>query len=136
MSIELMISEHPDVGDGYNRTLGDAVRLMSECAAICNSCADACLAEAMDMRQCIRTCLDCADVCIATAMIGMRRTGSNRQLIRAQLAVCIKACEICADECVQHDHAHCQRCAEMCRSCAEACRAALLVLDAEVHAET
>lgn len=134
MSIELMISEHPDVGAGYNPTLGVAVRKAVDCAAICNSCADACLAEPMDMTQCIRVCMDCADVCTTTARTAMRRSGYNRQLIRVQLAVCIAACEICAEECARHAHAHCQRCAEMCRECALACREALEVLDAEVHA--
>jgi hypothetical protein len=135
MSIELMISEHPQVGMGYNPSLGAAVRFAVDCAALCNSCADACIAEAMDMDQCIRTCLDCSDVCAATARVAMRRTGSNRQLIRAQLAVCIKACEICAEECARHPHPHCMRCARMCRECVQACHAALVVLDAEVHAE-
>lgn len=135
MSIEQMIAEHPDVGAGYNPTLGLAVRLTGECAAICTSCSDACSAEAMFLRQCIRTCSDCADVCAATARVAMRRTGSNRQLIRAQLAVCVKACDICSEECASHGHPHCLRCAAMCRECAAVCRDALEVLDAEVHAE-
>jgi Domain of Unknown Function (DUF326) len=135
MSIELMISEHPDVGADYNPTLGMAVRVMGDCAAICNSCADACTAEEMDMRQCIRTCIDCSDLCFASLRIAMRRTGSNRDLIRAQLAVCIKACEICAEECAKHHHPHCMRCATMCRECAQACRDALEDLVDEVHAE-
>ena len=53
MSIEKMIQEHPDVaasGD-HNETLGLAVRHAMYCAAICNSCADACSAEEMDMRR-------------------------------------------------------------------------------------
>jgi hypothetical protein len=40
---------------------------------MCTSCADACSAEQMDMRQCIRSCLDCADVCDATAKVAVRR---------------------------------------------------------------
>jgi len=102
MSIEKMIAEHPDVGLAYNESLGLAVRRALLCAAICNSCADACSAEAMDMRQCIRTCSDCSDVCEATHRIATRRTGSNRQLIRAMLATCIAACEICEAECLKH----------------------------------
>lgn len=133
MSIEKMISEHPQVGSSYNPTLGLAVKHAMYCSAICNSCADACLAEAMDMDQCIRTCLDCSDVCLATARIAMRRTGSNRDLIRSQLLVCIEACDICETECARHDHAHCVRCAQMCRECGEDCRAALADLDKEVH---
>lgn len=135
MSIELMISEHPRVGAGYNATLGHAIRKAIDCAAICNSCADACLAEDMDMTQCIRDCLDCADICAATARIAMRRTGTNRLLIRSQLAVCIEACDICAEECARHKMAHCARCAQMCKECSQACRTAIEDLDAEIGTE-
>lgn len=135
MSIEAMISEHPQVGAGYNETLGRAVKSVIDCAAICNSCADACVAEPMDMSQCIRTCMDCADICTMTARVAMRRTGSNRHVIRTLLAVCIEACEFCATECARHEHAHCRRCARMCEECAAACRAALADLNREVHAE-
>ena len=133
MSIEKMISEHPEVGVGYNPSLGQAVKHAMYCSTICNSCADACLAEPMDMNQCVRACLDCSDVCAATARIATRRTGSNRELIRAQLAVCIKACELCEAECAGHDNPHCRRCARMCRECADDCRTALADLDKEMH---
>jgi hypothetical protein len=136
MSIQKMISEHPDVvASGHvNEPLGQAVKHAMYCSAICNSCADACLAEDMDMSQCIRLCLDCSDVCEATYRIAMRRTGGNRELIRAQLATCIKACELCEAECAKHDHDHCRRCAQMCRECAEDCRAALETLNEEAQA--
>ena len=135
MSIEKMISEHPAVGTDYNEALGLAVKHAMYCAAICNSCADACSAEAMDMRRCIRLCMDCADVCTATYRVATRRTDHNRQLIRALLATCIEACEICAEECERHDNPHCRRCATMCRECAEDCRSALVTVNEEVHAE-
>jgi hypothetical protein len=135
MSIEAMISEHPEVGADFNPSLALAVRHAMLCSAICNSCADACLAEAMDMNQCIRLCLDCSDVCQATARVATRRTGEDRQLIRTLLAACIEACKTCALECERHDHAHCRRCATMCRKCERDCAAALSVLNAEVHAE-
>jgi hypothetical protein len=139
MSIEAMISEHPQVGGDDNKSLGLAVRRAMLCSAICNSCADACIAEmkgasAMDMSQCIRLCLDCSDVCHATARVAMRRTGHDRQLIRTLLAVCIEACERCGEECARHDNPHCRRCAQMCRECADDCRAALENLNREVNA--
>lgn len=135
MSIENMIQEHPDVAasESHNGTLGLAVRHAMHCAAICNSCADACSAEAMDMRRCIRLCMDCADVCTATYRVASRRTNHNRQLIRTMLAVCIEACDICRVECEQHDNPHCRRCAAMCRECADDCRRALIALNEEVH---
>lgn len=135
MSIEKMISEHPDVGTSgaYNEALGKAVKHAMYCAAICNSCADACLAEKMDMRQCVRTCLDCADICAATSRVATRRTGSNVAVIRSLLETCIEACAVCEAECARHDHDHCRRCAQMCRECAEDCRAAVASLDSEVR---
>ena len=136
MSIEAMISEHPQVGEHYNATLGRAVKQAVDCSAICNSCADACLAEPMDMDQCIRTCLDCSDVCALMARAGMRRTGHDRNLIRSILAVCIEACSTCAAECERHDNPHCRRCAQMCRECEDSCREALKVLNEEVHFST
>lgn len=135
MSIEKMISEHPDVRGAYNVSLGLAVKDAMDCAAICNSCADACSAEAMDLRRCIRLCMDCADVCTATYRLASRRTDENRQLIRTMLAACIEACETCAEECERHEHAHCRRCAVMCRECARDCRIALTALNEEVHAD-
>ena len=135
MSIEKMISEHPQVGSDYNEALGLAVKHAMYCAAICNSCADACSAEAMDMRQCIRVCMDCSDVCEATYRVASRRTGKDRALIRNLLATCIHACEICEAECVKYDMDHCRRCEKMCRECAEDCRAALVTLNEEVHEE-
>ena len=75
MSIRKMISLHPDVQGHVNQPLGDAVHHMMYCAKMCRSCADACGAEGMDMRQCVRVCLDCADVCDAACNLGLRRTG-------------------------------------------------------------
>lgn len=125
MSLEKMISLHPDVGDGVNQDLATAARHAMLCSLFCTSCADACLAESADMHQCIRTCADCADVCGATARLAVRRTGQNIEMLRTQLEGCIRACELCAAECARHDHEHCRLCAQMCRECADDCRKAL-----------
>lgn len=125
MSIAEMIAMHPDVKGSLNEPLSTAVRHAMFCAAICTSCADACSAEKMDMRQCIRTCMDCADICDMIFKVAARRTGSNELLLQEALQLCVTACDICAEECARHEHDHCQRCAEMCRECARDCRAAL-----------
>ena len=125
MSLDAMIRAHPDVGDDFSPELAHAARHTMLCSLMCTSCADACLAEEMDMTQCIRTCLDCADVCAATARLAVRRAGQDVEMLRAQIEACIRACEICAEECAQHEHEHCRLCAEMCRECADDCRAAL-----------
>ena len=76
-----------------------------------------------DLRDCIRTDLDCADVCAATAALLSRRTGSNLEVVKAQLTACRTACAACADDCEQHAemHEHCKHCARACRRCEKAC---------------
>ena len=126
MSIKEMIAEHPDVAGHENDILGDAVRHAMYCAAICNSCADACMAEknAAERAQCIRLCNDCSDICTMTYRVASRRTGSNEAIIRSALQLCAEACDACAEMCEMHDDAHCKRCAKMCRECAQDCRKA------------
>lgn len=135
MSLEAMIADHPQANPDYDFNLNRAVRQTMECAAVCNSCADACLAEPIDMRDCIRLNLDCADVCLAASRIATRRTGHDRQLIRAILAVCIEACQRCASECARYDTAGCRRCAELCLDCADDCLTALAGLNTEIRAQ-
>lgn len=125
MSLSKMIGLHPDVQGEVNEALVTAARHAMLCSLFCTSCADACVAEAMEMRDCIRTCLDCADVCTAAARLAVRRSSQDIAMLRAQLGTCLRACELCAAECERHDHEHCRLCAVMCRECAEDCRAAL-----------
>lgn len=125
MSIQKMIALHPDVAGDVNEPLATAARHAMFCALMCTSCADACYAEDMDMRQCIRSCLDCADICGATAKLAVRRTAQNVEVLRATIETCARTCELCAAECERHEHAHCRLCAEMCRECAADCRLAL-----------
>jgi hypothetical protein len=125
MSLHKMISLHPDVGENFNEALAAAARHAMFCTEMCTSCADACVAEEMDMAQCIRSCLDCADVCAATGRLAIRRTAQNVETLRLMLETCTRICELCAEECARHEHEHCQLCAEMCRECAADCRKAI-----------
>lgn len=81
MSVHKMISLHPGV-ETLNEALATAARRAMFCAVMCNSCADACSAETMEMRQCIRSCLDCADVCDATAWPCGARAATSRCYVR------------------------------------------------------
>jgi len=128
MSIRKMIALHPDAQGHVNQPLGDAVHHAMYCAKMCLSCADACAAEPMDLKQCIRVCSDCADVCEATARLGARRTGSNDEVLKETLELCARVCDWCAIECDKHDHEHCRLCAQICRECAEDCRKAALTI--------
>ncbi len=125
MSIKEMLKEHPQIGSDYNEQLGEAVEHAMYCAAICNSCADACSAEEMEMRRCIRLCSDCSDICEATYRVASRRTAGNVAVIKSMLETCIIACRVCAEECAKHDNPHCKRCEKMCRECMEDCEKAL-----------
>ena len=127
MSLEKMIATHPHADHRFD-PLAIAARHAGLCALFCTSCADACLAEDMDMRQCIRMCLDTADICTATSRIATRLTAYDATLRRRMLEVCIEACTLCAEECGRHDHEHCRLCGTMCRECADNCRAALASL--------
>ena len=126
MSIRKMIALHPGAQGHVNQPLGDAVHHAMYAAKMCLSCADADMAEDMDMTQCMRLCLDCADVCEATARLGLRRTGSNDFVLKEMLEFCARTCDACAAECDSHDHGHCKLCAQICRECADDCRAAAL----------
>jgi hypothetical protein len=128
MSIRKMIALHPAAQGHVNQPLGDAVHHAMYCAKMCLSCADACAAEPMDMKQCIRVCSDCADVCEATARLGARRTGTNDEVLKETLELCARVCDWCAIECDKHDHEHCRLCAQICRECAEDCRKAALTV--------
>jgi hypothetical protein len=125
MSLSKMIGLHPDVAGDVNEALVTAARHAMLCSLFCTSCADACLAEDMDMRSCIRTCSDCADICAASARLAVRRSSQDIAMLRAQIETCIQACDLCAAECDRHHHDHCKLCATMCRECAADCRKAL-----------
>jgi uncharacterized protein DUF326 len=124
MSIRKMISLHPILRGHVNQPLSDAVHHSMYCAKMCLSCADACAAENMDMRECMRMCFDCADICDATANLSLRHTGSDHQILIETLELCSRMCDACAAECERHEHEHCKLCAQMCRECAEDCRKA------------
>jgi hypothetical protein len=124
MSIEKMIAEHPDVAGHDNVYLAKAVRHAMYCAAITNSCADACSAEKEDRTDCIRLCMDASDICAATYRVASRRAGSNEAVLRATLELCAQACDRCAEMCETMTDDHCARCAKMCRETSEDCRTA------------
>ncbi len=130
MSIHKMMALHPEAQGLIIDTLATAARHAMFCDLMCTSCADACLAESMDMRQCIHACLDCAEVCAATARLAVRRTGDNTVTLKLMLESCVTTCERCGEECRHQMHPHCQLCAQMCFECARDCRTALASLPA------
>jgi hypothetical protein len=96
------------------------IRTLSECAAVCNHCASACLEEPdiKMLKDCIKLDIDCAEVCLLT----MKLLARNSQHAEHLLKECTEICNACAEECEKHGHMeHCRECAETCRACAEAC---------------
>lgn len=95
------------------------IESLLNCVSYCNYCADACLSEEniKMMVDCIRTDRACAEVCNTTAKL----LASNYANVDELVAFCKSVCEQCAAECGNHDHDHCQSCAEACTTCAEAC---------------
>jgi hypothetical protein len=98
----------------------ELLQKLTDCAATCEWCLDACLGEddVKMLIQCIRLDRDCALICHTAASL----VASHSPYAKSMLKVCEDICGDCADECAEHDTDHCQKCAEACRECAEACR--------------
>jgi uncharacterized membrane protein len=120
-----MFATHPNPASDAGDEAFALVRATAECAAVCTTCADACLEEddPAPMRGCIRSNLDCADLCAVTGRLIARPGTQDPKTLRAQLEACATACRACADECDRHaaKMEHCRICAESCRACADAC---------------
>ena len=123
--VTTMLETHP-VGPRVDAGLLDeTITAITECAATCTACADACLGESEvgPLVRCIRLNLDCADVCETTARLLLRLTQPDPDVLMAQLQACAATCRSCGDECQRHaaHHEHCAVCAESCRHSADAC---------------
>lgn len=121
-----MIQTHPKSPRLTTEQLAQAVQALNECAAVCTTCADACLAEqhVQQLVQCIRLNQDCADICRTTAAVLARTNNPDSGVLRSLLQTCQAICESCANECQSHAdmHEHCRICAESCRHCGQICR--------------
>ena len=104
----------------------ESIALLTDCAASCSACADACLGEeSIDrLRKCIRLNMDCASTCADTAALLCRPGSSVQSFLELQLQACVEICQACGDECQMHAkyHEHCKACAEICFNCMEVCR--------------
>jgi hypothetical protein len=106
-----------------HQTNQELIKALNECAAACNHCFSACLAD-KDVNMvaaCINADRDCADICQTVSSFLSRDSEHGKHLLKE----CIEICEKCAAECEKHahHHEHCKLCAEACRKCAEACKA-------------
>ena len=127
-----MLETYPKPIDLDRRLLAATIDTLTECAATCTACADACLGEDMvtALTTCIGTNLDCADVCGAAARVLSRSAGFDVTIAGHLLRACIATCRACGDECSRHAsmHEHCRLCADSCRACLGACEDLLKAL--------
>lgn len=124
--LERMLETHPHPAGSNGEAALRCIEAAAECALICTTCADACLAEddVQAMVTCVRLNLDCAAVCDATATLLTRPSHRDAPSLHAQLEACIAICRACGEECERHGKKgmeHCAICAESCRECLEAC---------------
>jgi hypothetical protein len=120
-----MIQTHPQRPWLAHEQLAQAVATLEQCATVCTSCADACLAEqhVHELISCIRLNLDCADICRTTAAVVVRLSQPDLDVLRSLIQACHTVCQRCGRECEQHAdmHEHCRICADMCHACEQVC---------------
>lgn len=123
--LKAMLEAHPNPASSAGDAAIEAIYQAAQCALVCTTCADACLAEdsVEELRDCIRLNHECAELCAAVASMLARPGRQDRNTLEKALRACISACRACAEECATHaDHMeHCRVCAETCRQCAKAC---------------
>jgi hypothetical protein len=120
-----MLASHPAPAHSDGDVALACIQACYECAAVCATCADACLAEddVAALVTCIRLNLDCSDVCELTGRLFVRPSGRDAPALELQLEACAAMCRACGDECASHAQhmEHCRICAECCRRCADSC---------------
>lgn len=99
----------------------EAIDACTRCASACDHCIAACLEEdnLEMMATCIRLDIQCAAVCRLLALY----LEHESQFSPALAKLCQAVCRSCAEACAEHEHEHCQACAEACQACAQACDA-------------
>ena len=82
--LQTMLESHPSPAHSDGDVARACIEACYECAAICATCADACLAEenAGELVMCIRLNLDCADVCAVTGRLFARPSARDVEALR------------------------------------------------------
>jgi len=127
-----MLRSHPDAGDFDAELLSACIEECFECASICSTCGDACLAEHdPELADCVRLTVECSEVCSTTGKVLSMMGGGDDEILISQLEACVEACHAAGQEAGRHAdaHAHCGHCSRACRRCVEACEELLADLD-------
>ncbi|CAN5914372.1 hypothetical protein BH23PLA1_BH23PLA1_31740 [soil metagenome] len=107
----------------------DHIKIMEECAKLCNEAASHCLKQICDGKgdaekhaKAVQFTVDCQTFCYMTAALAGRHSPLSGVAHEANA----KACEACAEVCdpLAENAEIMKKCAEHCRKCAEVCREA------------
>ncbi|NHN43014.1 four-helix bundle copper-binding protein [Halorubellus sp. JP-L1] len=85
-----------------------ALHDLVQAANVTEWCAEQCIDDGPQMNECLRLCRDVADLASLNVSFMTRDSAFGLDLI----SVFIEAADACARECAQHQHGHCQECAE------------------------
>ena len=120
-----ILDAHPAPASSAGEAALKCIYEAAQCALVCVTCADACLAEPdgfAGKASCVRLALDCVESCSVVARLLASAGDRDHLTLRLALDTCVRACVACADECGRHGSMeHCVICAETCRACAHAC---------------
>ncbi len=119
--------DHKDHDHGDMKAHHEHMKVMGECAIICNMTSAHCLKEAVK-EDCKERELhakaaaitnDCQTFCVQAVTLMARHSALAPHAHKA----CADACRDCAAVCDKGDDEVMKKCAEICRACEKACRA-------------
>jgi len=110
------------VGASLHEQLDALVESCVDCANACAASIDAFAESELSdrFRHCTLASAECAALCNTTAQAASQYFGNRRAFV-ALLRACAAACEECAAECARHQIAAAARCARAGRDCKRAC---------------
>jgi hypothetical protein len=94
--------------EGLTYEMQSALEAIHRAEMACEWCAERCVDLGPEMAACLRLCRDVADIGSLTTRSIARDSPSAPGLASEFVA----AAQACAQECSQHQHRHCQACAE------------------------
>ena len=105
-----------------NQQMQECLQNCQQCHAICTETAQHCLQNGGEHAEAdhIRLLLDCAQICQTSADFMLRGSPFHTRTCGICAEVCMACAENC--ERMGKDHSMMEKCAEICRRCAESCR--------------
>ena len=106
----------------HDQHMQECLKRCQECHAICTETAQHCLQMGGKHAEVehIRLLLDCADICQTSSDFMLRESPRHVLTCQACSEVCLACAESC--ERIGQQDSMMKKCAEVCRRCAESCR--------------